>query len=278
MTQAMEPAMTHSLAVGDRASAQALADDALGAPPVRATGLRVDFKGQPGVIAGLDWALAPGQVVGLLGRNGAGKTTTLRTVMGLWRASAGRVLLEQRPIQALPTPEIARADIAYVPENMGIFGALTVRENLLLAARRARSLDELDTARLEWLFGLFPALRKFWLYPAGKLSGGQKQMLAIARAMVEPRRLLLIDEPTKGLAPAIINKLIEALQEIKRGRDGMRATVLLVEQNFMVARALGDRVAVMDDGRVVHTGRMAELAGDEALQQRLLGLSLAAHQ
>jgi len=245
---------------------------------VRATGLRVDFKGQPGVIAGLDWALAPGQVVGLLGRNGAGKTTTLRTVMGLWRASAGRVLLEQRPIQALPTPEIARADIAYVPENMGIFGALTVRENLLLAARRARSLDELDTARLEWLFGLFPALRKFWLYPAGKLSGGQKQMLAIARAMVEPRRLLLIDEPTKGLAPAIINKLIEALQEIKRGRDGMRATVLLVEQNFMVARALGDRVAVMDDGRVVHTGRMAELAGDEALQQRLLGLSLAAHQ
>ena len=230
------------------------------------------------ILHGVDLDVPEGEVTMLLGRNGAGKTTTLRTVMGLWRASAGRVLLEQRPIQALPTPEIARADIAYVPENMGIFGALTVRENLLLAARRARSLDELDTARLEWLFGLFPALRKFWLYPAGKLSGGQKQMLAIARAMVEPRRLLLIDEPTKGLAPAIINKLIEALQEIKRGRDGMRATVLLVEQNFMVARALGDRVAVMDDGRVVHTGRMAELAGDEALQQRLLGLSLAAHQ
>ncbi|WP_343642544.1 ABC transporter ATP-binding protein [Roseateles sp.] len=230
------------------------------------------------ILHGVDLDVPEGEVTMLLGRNGAGKTTTLRTVMGLWRASAGRVLLEQRPIQALPTPEIARADIAYVPENMGIFGALTVRENLLLAARRARSLDELDTARLEWLFGLFPALRKFWLYPAGKLSGGQKQMLAIARAMVEPRRLLLIDEPTKGLAPAIINKLIEALQEIKRGRDGMRATVLLVEQNFMVARALGDRVAVMDDGRVVHAGRMAELAGDEALQQRLLGLSLAAHQ
>ena len=230
------------------------------------------------ILHGVDLDVPEGEVTMLLGRNGAGKTTTLRTVMGLWRASAGRVLLEQRPIQALPTPEIARADIAYVPENMGIFGALTVRENLLLAARRARSLDELDTARLEWLFGLFPALRKFWLYPAGKLSGGQKQMLAIARAMVEPRRLLLIDEPTKGLAPAIINKLIESLQEIKRGRDGMRATVLLAEQNFMVARALGDRVAVMDDGRVVHAGRMAELAGDEALQQRLLGLSLAAHQ
>ncbi len=230
------------------------------------------------ILHGVDLVVPSGEVTMLLGRNGAGKTTTLRTVMGLWRASAGRVLLDGRPIQTLPTPEIARADIAYVPENMGIFGDLTVRENLLLAARRARSLDELDTARLDWLFGLFPALRKFWLYPAGKLSGGQKQMLAIARAMVEPRRLLLIDEPTKGLAPAIIRNLIEALQEIKRGRDGGRTTVLLVEQNFMVARALGDSVAVMDDGRVAHAGRMAELAEDEALQQRLLGLSLAAHQ
>ena len=230
------------------------------------------------ILHGVDLAAREGEVTMLLGRNGAGKTTTLRTVMGLWRAGAGRVLLDGRPIQALPTPEIARLDIAYVPENMGIFGDLTVRENLLLAARGARSLDELDTARLDWLFGLFPALRKFWLYPAGKLSGGQKQMLAIARAMVEPRRLLLIDEPTKGLAPAIIRNLIEALQEIKRGRDGARTTVLLVEQNFMVAQALGDGVAVMDDGRVVHAGRMAELAADEALQQRLLGLSLAAHQ
>ena len=230
------------------------------------------------ILHGVDLAASEGEVTMLLGRNGAGKTTTLRTVMGLWRAGAGRVLLDGRPIQALPTPEIARLDIAYVPENMGIFGDLTVRENLLLAARGARSLDELDTARLDWLFGLFPALRKFWLYPAGKLSGGQKQMLAIARAMVEPRRLLLIDEPTKGLAPAIIRNLIEALQEIKRGRDGARTTVLLVEQNFMVAQALGDGVAVMDDGRVVHAGRMAELAADEALQQRLLGLSLAAHQ
>ncbi len=230
------------------------------------------------ILHGVDLAASEGEVTMLLGRNGAGKTTTLRTVMGLWRAGAGRVLLDGRPIQALPTPEIARLDIAYVPETMGIFSDLTVRENLLLAARGARSLDELDTARLDWLFGLFPALRKFWLYPAGKLSGGQKQMLAIARAMVEPRRLLLIDEPTKGLAPAIIRNLIEALQEIKRGRDGARTTVLLVEQNFMVAQALGDGVAVMDDGRVVHAGRMAELAADEALQLRLLGLSLAAHQ
>ena len=128
--------------------------------------------------------------------------------------------------------------------------------------------------RLEWIFGLFPALKKFWLYPAGKLSGGQKQMLAVARAIVEPRELLLIDEPSKGLAPSIINNLIDAFRQLK----AQSTTILLVEQNFQMAKALGDRVAVMDNGRVVHAGAMAELAEDEALQQRLLGLSLGAHQ
>lgn len=227
------------------------------------------------ILHGVDLAVPEGQLTMLLGRNGAGKTTTLRTIMGLWKASQGQVLFDGRPITAAGTPEIAqRCDIAYVPENMGIFGDLTVRENLLLAARKARSIDELDTQRLDWLFGLFPALKKFWLQPAGKLSGGQKQMLAIARAMIEPRRLLLIDEPSKGLAPAIIRNMIDALRELKRSRS----TVLLVEQNFMVAKAVGDRVAVMDDGRVVHAGAMAELAEDQGLQQRLLGLSLGAHQ
>ncbi|HRC38948.1 MAG TPA: ATP-binding cassette domain-containing protein, partial [Rubrivivax sp.] len=137
----------------------------------------------------------------------------------------------------------------------------------------ARHAGELDKARLDWIFGLFPALKKFWLYPAGKLSGGQKQMLAVARAIVEPRALILIDEPSKGLAPSIVQNLIGALRELK----SQRTTVLLVEQNFGMARALGDTVAVMDNGRVVHRGAMAELAEDEALQQRLLGLSLGAH-
>ena len=209
----------------------------------------------------------------LLGRNGAGKTTTLRTIMGLWRARRARSPSRARPL-AGSTPEIARRGIGYVPENMGIFGDLTVRENMLLAARGARTLEQIDSARLEWLFGLFPALKKFWLYPAGKLSGGQKQMLAIGRAMVEPRKLLLIDEPSKGLAPAMVQSLIAALNELK----ATATTVLLVEQNFSVARALGDGVAVMDSGIVVHRGAMAELAEDEALQSRLLGLSLAAHQ
>jgi len=230
------------------------------------------------ILHGVDFDVPTGQVTMLLGRNGAGKTTTLRTIMGLWAASAGELRFDGQPLggpaRQLATPDIASLGIAYVPENMGIFADLSVRENMLLAARNARTVEQIDSTRLEWLFGLFPALRKFWLYPAGKLSGGQKQMLAIARAMIEPRRLLLIDEPSKGLAPAIVQNLIEALRELKR----TQTTVLLVEQNFAMARALGDTVAVMDDGRVVHRGSMRELADDESLQQRLLGLALGAHQ
>jgi branched-chain amino acid transport system ATP-binding protein len=226
------------------------------------------------ILHGVDLVVPAGEVTMLLGRNGAGKTTTLRTVMGLWPARQGRIAFEGRAIEALPTPDIAQLGIAYVPESMGVFADLTVEQNMLLAARGARRADAIDRARLEWIFGFFPALRTFWLHPAGKLSGGQKQMLAVARAIVEPRKLLLIDEPSKGLAPVIVHNLIAALRELK----AQRWTVLLVEQNFAVARAVGDSVAVMDNGRVVHSGRMAELAEDVALQQRLLGLSLGAHQ
>jgi len=230
------------------------------------------------ILHGVDFDVPAGQVTMLLGRNGAGKTTTLRTIMGLWAAQQGSIRFKGEAIGGpgvkLGTPDIAQRGIAYVPESMGIFSDLTVKENLLLAARGAQTVDDLDTKRLEWIFGLFPALKKFWLYPAGKLSGGQKQMLAVARAIVEPRELLLIDEPSKGLAPAIIQNLIGALRELK----STQTTILLVEQNFAMAKALGDQVAVMDDGRVVHRGAMAELAQDEDLQQRLLGLSLAVHQ
>jgi branched-chain amino acid transport system ATP-binding protein len=236
------------------------------------------------ILHGVDLDVPAGQVTMLLGRNGAGKTTTLRTIMGLWAASRGELNFDGKQIggaarqggvaKPLRTPDIAQLGIAYVPESMGIFSDLSVAENMLLAARNVRTIGALDTVRLEWLFGLFPALKKFWLYPAGKLSGGQKQMLAIARAMVEPRRLLLIDEPSKGLAPAIVQNLISALRELKR----TQTTVLLVEQNFAMAKALGDQVAVMDNGRVVHRGAMAKLAEDESMQHKLLGLSLAAHQ
>ncbi len=226
------------------------------------------------ILHGVDLQVARGELTVLLGRNGAGKTTTLRTIMGLWRASSGSIQLEGDDVTQLSTPDIAQRGIAYVPENMGIFADLTVRENMLLAARGAKRIEDMDAQRLEWMFGLFPAMKRFWQHPAGLLSGGQKQMLAVARAIVEPRKLLLVDEPSKGLAPAIIQNMIGAFRELKQ----TETTILLVEQNFNFARQLGDRVAVMDGGRIVHAGDMAELAEDEGLQQRLLGLSLAAHQ
>ncbi len=222
------------------------------------------------ILHGVDLVMPRGELTLLLGRNGAGKTTTLRTIMGLWQASQGRITLGGEDITQLNTPAIAQKNIAYVPENMGIFSDLTVKENMLLAARSAQHAAQMDEARLQWIFKLFPAVEKFWNHPAGKLSGGQKQMLAVARAMVEPRDLIIIDEPSKGLAPAIIQNMIEAFQQLKASG----VTILLVEQNIHFAQQLGDTVAVMDNGRVVHAGRMQELAEDTALQQSLLGLVL----
>jgi branched-chain amino acid transport system ATP-binding protein len=222
------------------------------------------------ILHGVDLTVPKGQLTMLLGRNGAGKTTTLRTIMGLWHASQGSIHFAGKDITAMNTPAIAGMNIAYVPENMGIFADLTVKENLLLAARKASNAAQMDAKRLEWIFQLFPAVEKFWNHPAGKLSGGQKQMVAVARAIVEPRDLLIVDEPSKGLAPAIINNMIEAFDQLKKSG----VTILLVEQNINFAKRLGDSVAVMDNGVVVHAGSMAALAADEALQQSLLGLSL----
>jgi len=222
------------------------------------------------ILHGVDLVVPRGELTLLLGRNGAGKTTTLRTIMGLWQASQGRISLGGEDITALNTPAIAQKNIAYVPENMGIFSDLTVKENMLLAARSAKNAAQMDEVRLQWIFKLFPAVEKFWNHPAGKLSGGQKQMLAVSRAIVEPRDLLIIDEPSKGLAPAIIQNMIDAFQQLKASG----VTILLVEQNIHFAQQLGDTVAVMDNGRVVHAGRMQALVEDTALQQSLLGLAL----
>ncbi|KQX87923.1 ABC transporter ATP-binding protein [Variovorax sp. Root473] len=222
------------------------------------------------ILHGVDLAVPRGQLTMLLGRNGAGKTTTLRTIMGLWPASQGRVQFDGKDITALHTPQIAELGVAYVPENMGIFSDLTVKENMVLAARGAKNADAIDDTRLKWIFKLFPAVEKFWNHPAGKLSGGQKQMLAVSRAIVEPRQLLIIDEPSKGLAPVMINNMIEAFGELKASG----VTILLVEQNIHFAQRLGDTVAVMDNGRVVHSGSMAAFSADAQLQQSLLGLAL----
>ena len=225
--------------------------------------------GQYHILQGVDFAVPRGSMTVLLGRNGAGKTTTLRTIMGLWKPSRGKVTFAGHEIGGWATPDISRAGIAYVPESMGVFADLTVQENMILAAQGGPP----ASARLDWIFGFFPALKRFWTHPAGVLSGGQKQMLSIARAIIEPRRLILIDEPTKGIAPAIIDNMIRAFQELKRDET----TILLVEQNFRFAEALGDFAVVMDDGRIVHRDSMGSLARDTATQTRLLGLSLEAH-
>ncbi len=222
------------------------------------------------ILHGVNLQVPRGQLTMLLGRNGAGKTTTLRTIMGLWKASTGTVLFNGQDITQLATPQIAQLNIAYVPENMGIFADLSVKENMLLAARGSRRLADIDGTRLQWIFSLFPAVEKFWNHPAGKLSGGQKQMLAVARAIVEPRELLIVDEPSKGLAPAIINNMIDAFAQLKTSG----VTILLVEQNLSFAQRLGDHVAVMDNGVVIHAGSMPALATDVALQKKLLGLAL----
>ncbi|WP_422036877.1 ABC transporter ATP-binding protein [Roseibium sp.] len=222
------------------------------------------------ILQGVDLVVPEGGVTVLLGRNGAGKTTTLRTIMGLWRASQGEIRFDDHLITKLDTPEISRRGVAYVPEDMGIFTDLTVAENMALAA----SAGPIDQKRLGWIKDLFPPIGTFWNASAGTLSGGQKQMLSVARAIIEPRRLILIDEPTKGLAPAIINAMTDALRELKQ----TDTTILLVEQNFAMASAIGDTVAVMDDGRIIHAGEMQDLVADESLQERLMGLSLEAHQ
>ena len=222
------------------------------------------YIGQHHILQGVSLAIRRDTVTVLLGRNGAGKTTTLRTIVGLLRPAKGTISLEGRPIHGLPAYEIVRLGIGFVPEGQGIFATLTVDENL----RVARLGGEAESRqRLAHLLELFPDLARFRDARAGTLSGGQKQMLSIARAFLNPNRLLLIDEPSKGLAPIVVEHLIQALREMKR-----HATVLLVEQNFAMAQALADDYYLIDDGRTVRRGPMASLVADEALKKKYLGI------
>jgi branched-chain amino acid transport system ATP-binding protein len=222
------------------------------------------YIGQHHILQGVSLRVRPDAVTVLLGRNGAGKTTTMRTVMGVLHPSQGVVRFGGREIHRLPPFEIARLGIGYVPEGQGIFATLTVEENLQVAtlAEGAESRE-----RLRRIFELFPDLDRFLRSRAGTLSGGQKQMLSIARAFINPTRLLLIDEPSKGLAPIIVQHLTEALRAMKQ-----HATVVLVEQNFVMASALADDFYLIDDGRTVHAGAMAALAADAALKKKYLGI------
>ena len=219
--------------------------------------------GQHHILQGVSLAVRRDRVTALLGRNGAGKTTTMRTIVGLLHPIRGAVRLDGRVIHGRPPHQVARLGIGYVPEGQGIFATLTVEENLRVAMRD----EAAGRGRLPDVFALFPDLQRLRAAGAGTLSGGQKQMLSIARALVNDNRLLLIDEPSKGLAPIVVEHLVAALRAMKA-----RATVLLVEQNFAMASALADDYYLIDDGRTVRHGAMAALAADAALKKRYLGV------
>jgi branched-chain amino acid transport system ATP-binding protein len=223
------------------------------------------FIGQHHILQGVSFEAKADAVTVLIGRNGAGKSTTLRTVIGLLPPSQGRILFKGKEIQNKKPYEIARMGIGFVPEHMGIFAELTVEENMRVAMLVE---DDSTARRLERTLDMFADLRKFWKAKAGNLSGGQKQMLAIARAIVNDTSLLLIDEPSKGLAPILVDALIEAINQIKE-----HSVVVLVEQNFYMASTVGDHYYILDDGTVVHEGLMEELVRDEDLKSRYLGIS-----
>jgi branched-chain amino acid transport system ATP-binding protein len=222
------------------------------------------FIGHHHILQGLSFEARADAVTVLIGRNGAGKSTALRTVMGLLPASQGTIIYNGQEIQNKKPYEIARMGIGFVPEDMGIFANLTVEENMRVAMLIE---DEATGQRLEQTLDMFRDLKKFWRAQAGILSGGQKQMLAIARAIVNQTSLLLIDEPSKGLAPIIVDALIEAINQIK-----MHSVVVLVEQNFYMASCVGDHFYILDDGMVVHDGNMVDLVDDDELKSRYLGI------
>lgn len=221
------------------------------------------YIGQFHILQGIDMSIEEDGVTCLLGRNGAGKTTTLRTIMGLLAPKSGSVRFAGAEIGGRAPYEVARHGIGYVPEDRGVFVDLTVEENLILAERAKGQL----AARKRLILDLFPDLGRFWTQKGGRLSGGQQQMLAMARALVPENRLLLIDEPSKGLAPIVIEHLAQAFNTMKK-----HTTIILVEQNFWLAAQTGDRYLILDDGLVAARGQMADLVQDEQLQATYLGV------
>jgi branched-chain amino acid transport system ATP-binding protein len=220
------------------------------------------FIDQYHILEGVDLTVPEGEIVALLGRNGAGKTTTLRTVMGLNPASSGSVVFKGEDITRWRSYEIASEGIGYVPEHRAVFGALSVEENLRLAERRKGDLAR----KAELIYTLFPDLERLSRHAGNKLSGGQQQMLAVARALVPDNDLLLIDEPSEGLAPVLVEQMVEA---IKRLSDS--TTVLLVEQNLAVATSVASSFAIVEEGRTVATGAMADLVDDKEMIRKYLG-------
>ena len=221
------------------------------------------YIGGSHILQGVTFDVAPGHTTVLLGRNGAGKSTTLRTIMGLLPAQTGSITLAEQELRGRPPYVIARRGVAFVPEDREVFVTLTVEENLHLARRRGS-----EGAAIAKVYSLFPDLQEARHRSAGALSGGQQQMLAIGRALVNPNRILLVDEPTKGLAPVIVKELRALFSALRQRGE----TILLVEQNLDFARSVGDQYHILDEGRIVHGGPREELAARPEILRRYVGV------
>jgi branched-chain amino acid transport system ATP-binding protein len=220
------------------------------------------YIGQFHILQGVTVEVPKGSIVALLGRNGAGKTTTLKSVLGLTPPRQGRIFLDGREIQGQRSFDIASMGIGFVPEHRAIFRDLSVLENLRIAERKKGDLARKE----EFIFSLFPDLKRLIKLPGTNLSGGQQQMLAVARALVPDNKLLLIDEPSEGLAPVIIEQMMEAIRQLSA-----ETTVLLVEQNFVVASQLAQSYVIIEEGQSVQAGRMDDLRQDPETIHRYLG-------
>jgi branched-chain amino acid transport system ATP-binding protein len=223
------------------------------------------YYGDSHILHGVSFMVRPGEVVCLLGRNGAGKTTTILTVMGYLKPRPGRIMYDGCDIAGQPPYALARLGFGFVPQERGIFPSLTVHENLTVFARRGRTPNSWTLPRI---FELFPVLRARERNLGFQLSGGEQQMLSIARALMLNPALLLLDEPSEGLAPMIVQQIVEVLVRLKR--EGL--AILLVEQNLAAALAVGDRHHVMNKGEICFTGSSAELEGNDYVLRNYLSV------
>lgn len=221
--------------------------------------------GKSHVLQGISLHIGDGELVTLLGRNGAGKTTTLKSICGVVRASQGEIQFEGKEIQTLPTHTIAQRGICLVPEHRGIFKLLTVEENLLLGQRKQ------SPWQLPDIYRIFPRLKERRTNGGGQLSGGEQQMLAIGRALLNAPRLLMLDEPVEGLAPVIVEEIVAQLKTIKAAG----VAILLVEQNLEVCTQLADRHYIVEQGAIVHEADNHAFLADDAIKDRYLGVGLA---
>jgi len=223
------------------------------------------FIGQFHILEGVSIEVPRDSITVLLGRNGAGKTTTLKSILGLTPPREGKVIFDGREVQGKRAYDIANFGIGYVPEHRAVFRNLSVMENLKIAEKKGGDFDR----KADFIFGLFPDLKRLYKLPGNHLSGGQQQMLAVARALVADNKLLLIDEPSEGLAPILIEQMMTAIKELSK-----TTTILLVEQNFIMASQLAETFYIIDDGKTVEKGKMADLVSNDELVKQYLGVNI----